>query len=46
MQGLTYAQAEKKILDILKVRQAMNKKGGRKFISLSKNAKLAIQNQK
>ena len=35
-------ETEKVVLDILKVRNEVNKLGGRKFVALSKNAKNAI----
>ena len=45
MQGLTYAEAEKLIIDVLQMRKLVNKKGGRKFILLSKQAKVAVENK-
>ena len=46
MQGLTYAEAEKFIIDVLQIRKSVNKKGGRKFIPLSKQTKVALENKR
>ena len=46
MQGLTYAEAEKLITDVLQIWKLVNKKGGRKFIPLSKQAKVAMENKR
>ena len=42
-QGLTTEEADEVIIKILRVRNATNKKGGRKHISLSKRAKEILQ---
>ena len=41
-QGLTQAEANEIVLNILKARQDLNRKGGRKFIVLSENAKKCL----
>ena len=46
MQGLTYAEAEKFIIDVLQIRKSVNKKGGRKFIPLSNQTKAALENKR
>ena len=45
MQGLMYAGAEKNIIDVLQVQKLMNKNGGKKFVPLSKHAKIAFENK-
>ena len=46
MQGLTYAEAEKLIINVLQIRKSVDKKEGRKFIPLSKPAKVALENKR
>lgn len=45
-QGLTRKEADDVIIKILQVRTAVNKKGGRKHITLSKSAKEVLQRKK
>ena len=45
-QGLNEKQAEGVVLNILRTRDTVNKKGGRKFIGLSENAKTCLRTKK
>ena len=46
MQGLTYAEAEKLTINLLQIRKLVNKKVDRKFIPLSKQANVAMENKR
>ena len=46
LQGLNQKETSVLVLNILKTRQAVNKKGGRRFVPLSTNAKNALMREK